>query len=142
MKTETIIHIRGYHIDHLGHVNHGRYIEFLEEARWAYMETNDLITLFHRTKIVHVVTGLSVAYRGSARAGDTIQIKTQLEKAGRVSFTMEQRILLENRLILDASITNVFIDRVLQTAVEPDTQLISGWPDLCEGLKKGGVRNG
>lgn len=49
METETIIKIRGYHIDHFGHVNHARYIEFLEEARWAYMDTRNLIELFHRT---------------------------------------------------------------------------------------------
>ncbi len=136
MKTETIIKIRGYHIDHFGHVNHGRYIELLEEARWAYMDTNHLINLFHRTEIVHVVAGLSVKYKGSARAGDTIQIKTHLEKAGHVSFTMGQRIFLDSMLILEADITNVFIDMNHQNAVEPDTQLISGWPDLCTCLKK------
>ena len=141
METETIIKIRGYHIDHFGHVNHARYIEFLEEARWAYMDTHNLIELFHRTGIVHVVADLFVTYKGSARAGDTVHIKTHLEKAGRVSFTMGQRIFVNSVLILDAGITNVFFDMNHHGAVEPSMALISGWPDLSVCLKKGGVKN-
>lgn len=29
---------RGYHCDAYGHVNNARYLEFLEEARWQYLE--------------------------------------------------------------------------------------------------------
>ena len=32
----TRIPVRGYHLDVYGHVNNARYLEFLEEARWAY----------------------------------------------------------------------------------------------------------
>lgn len=142
METDTVIKIRGYHIDHFGHVNHARYIEFLEEARWAYMETNNLIDLFHQTGIVHVVAEVSVKYKGSARAGDTIQIKTHLEKAGHASFTMGQSIFLNNTLILKAGVTNVFIDMHHQNTVEPNRALVSGWPDLCTCLKREGARNG
>ena len=134
MKTDTIIKIRGYHIDHFGHVNHARYIEFLEEARWDYMETNNLINLFHQTKIIHVVAGVCVKYKKSARAYDTIKIKTYLEKAAHVSFTMGQNIFLDNTLIVEAEITNVFIDINHQNTIKPDKALISGWPDLCSCL--------
>ena len=34
----TPIKVRGYHLDLYGHVNNARYLEFLEEARWAYFE--------------------------------------------------------------------------------------------------------
>ncbi len=142
LETDTFIKIRGYHIDHFGHVNHARYIEFLEEARWVYMESNNLINLFHQTGIIHVVAGVSVKYKRSAKAGDNIQIKTYLEKAEHVSFTMGQSIFLNNILILEAGITNVFIDMNHQNTVEPDSALISGWPDLCSCLKRKGVGNG
>ena len=36
----TEIKVRGYHLDLYGHVNNARYLEFLEEARWAFAETN------------------------------------------------------------------------------------------------------
>ena len=32
------IKIRGYHLDLFGHVNNARYLEFLEEARWAMFD--------------------------------------------------------------------------------------------------------
>ncbi len=134
MKANTTIKIRGYHIDHFGHVNHGRYIEFLEEARWDYMETNDLIRLFHKNKMIHVVANIAVKYKGSARTGDTIQIITQLKKAEHVSFVMSQNIFLNRTLILEAEIKNVFIDINHYNVIEPDDEMISSWPDLCNYL--------
>ena len=68
-------------------------------------------------------------------------IKTHLEKADNVRFTMLQSIFLNNTLILEAWITNVFIDMNHQKVVEPDNSLISGWPDLGTCLKRDGVRN-
>ena len=43
MRNNTLAHItkikvRGYHIDLYGHVNNARYLEFLEEARWAMLD--------------------------------------------------------------------------------------------------------
>lgn len=29
--------VRNYHLDGYGHVNNARYLEFLEEARWAFL---------------------------------------------------------------------------------------------------------
>lgn len=142
MDTETTIRIRGYHIDHFGHVNHGRYIEFLEEARWAYMDANGLIPLFHETGIIHVVAHLSVTYTHSARAQDTIFINTHLEKAGQASFVMAQRIFRDKIPVLEALITNVFIDMTKGKPIEPSKQLISGWTDLSSRLKNKGERNG
>ena len=34
----TKIVIRGYHLDAYRHVNNARYLEFLEEARWQYLD--------------------------------------------------------------------------------------------------------
>lgn len=31
--------VRNYHLDGYGHVNNARYLEFLEEARWAFLKT-------------------------------------------------------------------------------------------------------
>ncbi len=134
MDTKTNIKIRGYHIDHFGHVNHGRYIEFLEEARWDYMDANGLIPLFHETGIIHVVANLSVTYKHSARAGDTIEIKTGLEETGQTSFTMAQNIYSQKNLVLEAQITNVFIDMKTGKPSEPTEELISGWPDLSNRI--------
>ena len=36
----TEIITRGYHMDIYGHVNNARYLEFLEEDRWAQFEAH------------------------------------------------------------------------------------------------------
>lgn len=33
--------VRNYHLDGYGHVNNARYLEFLEEARWAFLKNAD-----------------------------------------------------------------------------------------------------
>ncbi|WOD06656.1 acyl-CoA thioesterase [Marinomonas sp. GJ51-6] len=32
------IKVRGYHLDVFQHVNNARYLEFLEEGRWAFFD--------------------------------------------------------------------------------------------------------
>ena len=137
MKTEIHIPIRGYHIDHFGHVNHARFIEFLEEARWHYLEENRLFDLFHQTGIIHVVAHLSVNYKGSASAGQIIKIETGLALAGKKNFTIEQNVFLEDFKILDAKILNVFVDLGSQKAVKPSASLIAGWQDLAASIERG-----
>ncbi|WP_193386247.1 acyl-CoA thioesterase, partial [Yersinia pestis] len=34
----THIKVRGFHIDVFQHVNNARYLEFLEEARWEWLD--------------------------------------------------------------------------------------------------------
>ena len=38
MKHLHNIKVRGFHTDLYGHVNNARYLEFLEEARWEFLE--------------------------------------------------------------------------------------------------------
>ncbi len=134
MKTQIKIKVRGYHIDHFGHVNHSRYLEFLEEGRWSYMEENHLLDLFHATEIIHVVTRIAVDYKHSAKVGDTIRIETALTKGGKSSFIMGQHIFLDtnNAALVDAAVTNVFIDKNRQKVVIPDNNFMTSWPDLAE----------
>ena len=43
---QTVVRVRGYHLDVFQHVNNARYLEFLEEARWSYFEDTGLTPLF------------------------------------------------------------------------------------------------
>ena len=42
MKGEIEIKVRGYHLDIYAHVNNARYVEFLEEARWALFDDSEV----------------------------------------------------------------------------------------------------
>ena len=111
--------------DFSGVVYHGRYLEFLERGR------SDLL---HRAGIHHrdlargrvgpvgqgvgdddpaeadgpalawVVRRMVIDYRGSARIEDEIAVHTRLEEARGARLLMAQRITLNERTILDASV--------------------------------------
>lgn len=37
--SSVALRVRGYHLDGYGHVNNARYLEFMEEGRWAFLMT-------------------------------------------------------------------------------------------------------
>jgi thioesterase-3 len=61
MVSEIQIKIRGYHVDHFGHVNNGKYYGFFEEGRWSYFDDKpELLDYFHTNELMHVVALKSV----------------------------------------------------------------------------------
>jgi thioesterase III len=137
MKTKITIKVRTYHTDGFGHVNHARYLEFLEEARWSYCEENGIIKrLFSAKGISHAVVGITINYHRSATPGDTLLIVTGVSKKGKRSYTIGQRIFLgeTDTLVADAEVTNVLLDST-GTILPVDAEIIQLWQDLldCSG---------
>lgn len=62
----TPIKVRGYHLDLYGHVNNARYLEFLEEARWAYFEATHGLEWFTESGLAFVVVNININYRRPA----------------------------------------------------------------------------
>ena len=79
MSYRTEIKVRGYHLDLYGHVNNARYLEFLEEARWAMMERGDL-DWFMQQGYSLVVSRVDIRYLRPASMGDTLLIETRLDR--------------------------------------------------------------
>lgn len=136
MKSTTNITIRGYHIDHFGHVNHGRYVELLEEARWCYLEENRLIDVIHKEGAIHVVSRLEIDYRHPARATDSLCFETQV--AGRTDhgFWMNQDVSLNisGKSVLHARVFNVFVDHRGKPKTIND-RILDIWSDLAAAEK-------
>ncbi|OSI11944.1 acyl-CoA thioesterase [Neisseria canis] len=70
------ITVRSYHLDGYGHVNNARYLEFLEEARWAFFERHGLSDLLQGIQMV--VSRIDIRYRRSATEGDILEMETRL----------------------------------------------------------------
>jgi thioesterase-3 len=141
MKTRITIRVRGYHADAFGHVNHARYLEFLEEARWSYCEENGISDrLFSEKRISHATVGITISYRKSAVPGDSLLIITGVSKRGERSYTMGQRIFLgeTDALVVDAEVTCVLLDRA-GAILQIDEEVMHIWPDLmdCPGTNPG-----
>jgi thioesterase-3 len=96
MKTETEIKVRGYHLDVFSHVNNARYLEFLEEARWASFEDLGIsFSIFTEKGWGLAVVNINITYKAPANLGKTLRITTELEKFGVKSITLKQRIFIK-----------------------------------------------
>ena len=106
------IKVRGYHVDIFRHVNNARYLEFLEEARWAFAEGNtNFLNIIHNGYDFNVVN-ININYRRPAATNDVLIIETELAKINRRSGVIRQTIKLKDtdKIIVDADITFILLD--------------------------------
>lgn len=109
----THIKVRGYHLDIYQHVNNARYLEFLEEARWNYLDDGGDVAFFEQMQLAWVIVNININYRNAATNGQTLQIATQFSKVGSKSAVIHQRIsvLGTDILVADADITFICLDQ-------------------------------
>ncbi len=122
MTKEVKIKVRGYHLDGYQHVNNARYLEFFEEARWAFFEESNALQTLQNKNIMFVVVNVNINYRYPASVGQTLVIKSKLDslaEVGSKKSTFKQTIYLENTetVVCDAIITFVLFDGKTQRAV-------------------------
>jgi thioesterase-3 len=107
------IKVRGYHVDMYGHVNNARYLEFLEEARWALLEQVIDLPSALREGPALVVVGITINYRGPARVGDELEVSARISSIGEHSGTFHQEVrsASSGSLVVDADVTFVPLDQ-------------------------------
>ena len=105
----TEIKIRGYHADFYGHVNNARYLEFLEEDRWALLESKIDLRKWAERGLIFMVVNINVNYRQAVSVGETLVVTTGVEKIGNKSAVLRQEIFLKGteKLVTDALVTFV-----------------------------------
>ncbi|WP_130834237.1 acyl-CoA thioesterase [[Erwinia] mediterraneensis] len=121
----TSIKVRGYHLDVYQHVNNARYLEFLEEARWQWLEQADAFDWMAARKLAFVVVNININYRRPAVLGDLLQIDSEVIQLNSKSGVLAQRVVLEKDQtpVADASLTFVCIDLTSQKAVPLEGEL-------------------
>jgi len=111
LETKTQIKVRGYHLDIYKHVNNARYLEFLEEARWDYLDQSGAMSYFTERKMAFVIININISYKYPAFNGDTLTIHTKPEERGNTSIKFGQTIFNQNgKLISEAIITFGMVD--------------------------------
>ena len=132
MIHKTPITVRGYHLDLYRHVNNARYLEFLEEARWQYMEQSNMTHVFDGSQLGLAVVNININYRRAAYNNDVLNIQTQFKKIGNRSAVMEQVIYLQDTdtVVADALITFVVMDIKAGKAVSLEGEIL----DVLNGL--------
>lgn len=115
--------------DFSGVVYYGRYLEFLERGRSdllhrAGIRHRDLIdgTAEGATEpLAWVVRRIALDYRGSARIEDVITVRTVLTEARGARLGMAQRVELDGRTIVEASVEAALITLAGRPARIPRT---------------------
>ncbi|HCM64620.1 MAG TPA: thioesterase [Morganella sp. (in: Bacteria)] len=108
----TKIKVLGYHIDAFGHVNNARYLEFLEAARWDWLESYDAYRWFKQMDIAVVVVNININYRLPVHLGERLIIDSYLQHSGQKSGVLKQIVTWQEdkQVVADAEVTFVFIN--------------------------------
>lgn len=116
---QTLIKVRGYHLDVYQHVNNARYLEFLEEARWEWLEQAGAFHWLMENKLAFVVVNININYRRPALLGDVLAVRSRLQQLNGKSGIIQQEVLLEGEgtSVADATLTFVCIDLRTQKAL-------------------------
>jgi thioesterase III len=119
MTFESKFKIRSFHTDRFGHVNHARYLELLEEARWQFAEHHGLVDLLDAENLGFIIMEMNLRFRLPVVEGDSIRVLTSLITLGTALGEVEQRILKHDsgKLAAKSMFTFVLINRTSGTSV-------------------------
>lgn len=125
MQVRTPIKVRGYHIDLYQHVNNARYLEFLEEGRWHFLEQQPGLAELMAAGWGMAVVNININFRRGAFMGEELEVLTALTKVGNKSALIEQKVVLAgtNTVIVDADVTFVVTDQQAQKSVPLEGRL-------------------
>jgi thioesterase-3 len=133
MSSQTEIIVRGYHADAYGHVNNARYLEFLEEGRWALLEQKIDLQKWAKQGRVFLVVNININYRKATAPGEILTVVTSIEKINRRSAVLKQLITSgrEKALVVDALVTFVVVGAtgrplVIEGDLEEDLRRLLG----------------
>ncbi len=124
--TTASLRVRGYHLDGYGHVNNARYLEFLEEGRWAFFDDRPaLAEMVQRLGVAFVAVNLNIDYRRAAVAGEDLEVVTGLAELGSRSARMHQDIrrARDGKLVASADVTFVLLEVRANKAVAIEGEL-------------------
>ena len=112
MHYTTEIVVRGYHHDLYGHVNHTRYLELMEEARWRFFDDRLGREALDKTTAPVVVVNVNIDYKAPAKVYDTLVIDLSTKSIGTTSAIFHQKITIKETgaTAAEADITFVAVD--------------------------------
>lgn len=135
MKHTTRIKVRGYHCDFYGHVNNARYLELLEEARWALLEDGLDLGYWKERDLGFVVASVNINYRRPAGLGDVLLIASEMTRLGGKSGIIHQEVAnaATGQPVADADVTFVVVDLKTGKALAIEGDVKAGFDKVAPG---------
>ncbi len=111
-------------MDGYQHVNNARYLEFMEEARWDYLDKTGAFHYFQEANMAFVIVNINIDYKFPALQGDSLLIDSSIEGKGNTSFVFRQigTSKANGKTIFDATVTFVLIDKQSGKPVRPENE--------------------
>ncbi len=112
-RHQTIIKVRGYHLDVYQHVNNARYLEFLEEARWRFFDELGVSEKMAKNNLAFIIIKIEIDFRHEARINDELAVFSHVASVRKSKMAVTQKIYLKetNQLIAGAEVSFVLTDR-------------------------------
>jgi len=97
--------------DFSGIVYHAEYLRFLERGRTEFLRDLGIQQQqLAQEKRYFVVTHMDIAFKGAATMDDVIVVKTQLIALSRAQLTLQQKVVGEEKILLEAIVKLAFIN--------------------------------
>lgn len=120
VQREFELTVRSTDVDMIGHVNHAKYLEYLEWARFEWLREEGLtMEELQRRQILPVIVHVSIDYIKELKFDERIRIVSDLLRIGGKSSVIGQTVYNSvGELACKAEITWVMIDALKRKAVE------------------------
>ncbi len=82
MKHEYYLEVRGYELDSFNHVNNAVYLNYLEVARWKFLQEIKWLDYMLRESLQAIVIETTIKYIGELRVFDSAVIRSQWHYEG------------------------------------------------------------
>ena len=127
MSHTITIKVRGYHLDLYRHVNNARYLEFLEEARWSFLEMQGDLQGLEQRGYGFAVVNINISYRRPAYMGEMLEIRSALKSIGTRSAVMHQLVTLQDTqtVVAEADVAFVIVEMRTEKAAVLEGELRS-----------------
>lgn len=127
MSHRYTIKVRGFHCDLYGHVNNARYLEFLEEARWAYVEEAPQLAQLGQRGLGFIVAAITIEYKRPVGLGEVVEIRSRMAGFSARRAVMKQDVVqvATGKVVAAAEVTFAIIDLATGRAVPMDDELQS-----------------
>ena len=98
------IQVRFGDTDAMGHLNNTSFASYAESGRLAFVGT------FGEEVRSLILAHLAIDFRRQVRFGEAVVIETRVERIGRSSLTLQQRVLADGTLAADIRSVVVYFD--------------------------------
>ncbi len=122
------ITVRGFHCDLYGHVNNARYLEFMEDARWAYVAAESGMAVLEERGLGFIVAAINIQYKRPVGLGEVVEIRSHMARFEAKRAVMAQELFHQatGKVIAVAEVTFAVIDLATGRAV-PMSDELRGW---------------